>query len=266
MPVKFRASSVGNLMVGGNEPTEKQKERLRYLQVRTADPEQKPLTDKMESERLDLIKKRDAQFELGATSKSYVKSVWLAEEYGYDEPVLSNEMLKGIMCEDAALGVLTRQVPGAFRVKNEVRFSNECFTGTPDSILDDVIEDVKCSWTVKTFVDVDHPSAIYYAQLQVYMDLVGRDVARLVYVLVQTPHEIILEEQKRFYFRFNCDEEHPRYIECYNAVERMHDISKIPEEQRIKVYTIERNDVYLMKLRKRVALAREFYDTLSLKG
>ena len=266
MPVKFRASSAGNLLVGGNAITDNQRGRLQKLLDRHNDPNAKPLTPKMLTDLDELIAKRDADFEFGETALSYIRECWLRREYGYDEPVFTNEILKGLLCEDEAIGVLTRQVPGPFRVKNEEHWENDWFTGTPDVVLDDAIEDVKCSWTIKTFSDVEHPSAIYYAQGQVYMDLTGRDTFRLCHVLLPTPEQIVLEEQKRFYYRFNCDEENPHYIDCYNRLALMHDVSRIPESERIKVLEFHRKDAYLMKLRKRVEQARKVYDTLTLKG
>jgi hypothetical protein len=264
-PVKFRASSVGNLLVGGNSITDKQKARLQELLDRQNDPAAKPLTDKMAEELADLTAKRDQQFEFGATALSYIRDCWLRDKYGYDEPVLTNERLKGLVCEDEAIGVVERQLGGPWRVKNQTQYENDWFTGTPDIVLDDAVEDVKCSWTLKTFFDVQHPSALYYAQLQVYMDLVGVNTARLCHVLVDTQEEITLEEQKRYYFRFNCDESNPHYLECCRKVDAMHNGSRlVPEEQRIKVFAIERNDTYLMKLRKRVEQARGIYESLIL--
>lgn len=264
--IKFRASSVGALLVGGNQITDVQKKRLQELLDRQNDPDAKPLTGKMLIDLEELIAKRDAPFEFGATAMTYIRDCWLRNEYGYDEPLCTNEMLKGIACEDDAIGVVTRQVDGPFRFKNEDAFSNDWFTGTPDVITDDAVEDVKCSWTLKTYCDVEHPSAIYYAQGQVYMDLTGRDTFRLCYVLLPTPEQIVQEEQKRYYFRFDCDEENPHYIDAYNRLTRMHDVSQIPEDQRIKVFEFHREDMYLAKLRKRVELANKVYESLTLKG
>jgi hypothetical protein len=220
----------------------------------------------MQEELTELIAKRDAGFEFGATALSYIREVWLRNEYGYDEPIMTNELLKGLLCEDEAIGVVTRQVPGPFRIKNMDSWENDWFTGTPDIVLDDVVEDVKCSWTLRTFVDVQHPSALYYAQGQVYMDLTGRDTFRLCHVLLPTPEQILMEEQKRFYFRFNCDDDDPQYVDCYEKLARMHDVSRIPERDRIKVFEFKREDVYLMKLRKRVEQAQAVYHSLTLKG
>uniref|UniRef100_A0A6M3L7R3 YqaJ viral recombinase domain-containing protein n=1 Tax=viral metagenome TaxID=1070528 RepID=A0A6M3L7R3_9ZZZZ len=247
--------------------TDRQKERLAELLARQNDADAKPLTAKMKTEVEALVASRDAQFAFGATALSYIRDCWLRNEYGYDEPVMTNEMLKGLLCEEEAIGVLSRQVEGEFRVKNEQTWENAWFVGTPDVVGADVVEDVKCSWTLRTFMEVQHPSALYFAQGQVYMDLTGRDKFRLCHVLVATPLEIVMEEQKRFYFRFNCDESNHHYLECVRKVESMHAASGLlPEEDRIKVFEFERNDIYLMKLRKRVEQARVVYRTLTLRG
>lgn len=267
MPVKFRASSVGNLLTGGNAITEKQLQRLAELEQRKWDEFAKPLTAKMEEELADLIAKRDAPFQFGATAMSYIRDTWLKNTFGYDEPVVTNEILKGLMCEDQAIEVLTRQIPGYFRLKNEETFEDEHFTGTPDVVEKVFVEDIKCSWSLKTFVEVRTIDPLYYAQGQVYMALTDREWFRLAHILVDTPDEIVLEEQKRFYFRFNCDENNPHYIEASRKVEAMHYASRIiPESQRIKMFEFHRNDAYINTLRERVEQAREVYDSLTLES
>lgn len=267
MSLKFRASSVGNLMVGGNAITEKQVVRLDELLARRDDTNAKPLTDKMQEELDDLLRKRYGEFEFGSTAKSYIQECWLRNNFGYEEPLVTNEMLKGIMCEEEAIDVLSRQLDGGFRVKNDVHFTDQHFTGTPDIIIEPVIEDIKCSWTLRTFVEANSFSPLYYAQGQVYLALTGCSVFRLVYVLLETPFELIEEEKKRYYFRFNCNEENPYYLEAVRKVEAMHRAARfIPEEKRVKVFTFPRDDEYLDKLRMRVEKARDVYDSLTLFG
>lgn len=265
--VKFRASAVGNLLVGGNAITEKQLARLKELEDRHTTPSAKPLTDKMQEELDELIAKRDGEFVFGATAMSYISSVWLKNEFNYEEPVVTPEMLKGLLCEDEAIGVLSRQLPGGFRVKNEDTFEDDWFTGTPDVIEDDVVNDLKCPWSLRTFVEAQKPDPLYYAQGQVYMALTNRKRFRVVYVLVPTPFELVEEERKRFYFKFNCDESNPAYLKAVEQVDAMHNaVSLIPEEKRIKVFEFERNEQYLETLRLRVEQARKVYESLSLGG
>lgn len=266
--VKFRASSVGQLMVGGNAITEKQLARLKELEARKNDTNAKPLTATMQAELDDLIEKRDGEFKFGSTAKNYIRDCWLRNTYGYDEPVVTNEILKGLLCEEAAIDVLSRQVVGNFRVKNEDIFEDDHFTGTPDIILDDEwVEDIKCSWSLRTFFETEKPDPLYYAQGQVYMALTGRSMFRVAHILVDTPHEIVEEEKKRFYFRFNCDEENPHYKKAIAQVERMHTASTlVPECLRIKCFTFPRNDGFIDTLRSRVEIARKIYATLTLIG
>jgi hypothetical protein len=263
--VKFRASSVGNLLVGGNAITDKQLARLEELQSRRDNPDAKPLTANMQQELEELIAKRDAEFEFGATAMSYIRDCWMRNTFGYDEPLVSNEILKGLMCEDEIIGIMTRHLHGGFRVKNDEWFEDEHFTGTPDVVLDDVIEDAKCSWTLRTFVETRRPDPLYYAQGQVYMALTGRKLFRLAHVLVDTPHDLVEEEKKRLYFRFNCDEDNPHYKELVAKVDSMHCIArKIPEHQRIKVFEFAYNPDYIATLRQRVEQARVVYASMSL--
>lgn len=265
--IKFRASSVGNLLVGGNAITSKQLARLEELEARSTTPSAKPLTANMQQELEELWLKRDGEFVFGATAMSYIRSVWLRNEFNYEEPIVSHEMIKGIQCEDEAIGVLSRQVPGGFRVKNEDSFADDWFTGTPDVILDEVVEDTKVSWTLRTFVETQKPDPIYYAQGQVYMALTGRQRFRVVYVLVPTPFEIVEEEKKRFFFKFNCDEQNPHYLKAIEQVDAMHNaVNLISESQRIRVFEFDRNEQYLETLRLRVEQARKVYDSLTLEG
>lgn len=266
--VKFRASSAGQLMVGGNAITEKQLARLKELEARKNDASAKPLTATMQAELDELVEKRDGEFKFGSTAKNYIRDCWLRNTYGYDEPVVTNEILKGLLCEEAAIDVLSRQVIGKFRVKNEDTFEDDHFTGTPDIILDDEwVEDIKCSWSLRTFFETEKPDPLYYAQGQVYMALTGRSMFRVAHILVDTPHEIVEEEKKRFYFRFNCDEENPHYKKAIAQIERMHSASTlVPEYQRIKCFTFQRNDDFIDTLRSRVEIARKIYVTLTLIG
>jgi hypothetical protein len=265
--VKFKASAVGNLLVGGNAITEKQLAKLDELQARKDNPEAKPLTANMQAELDELILKRDGDFEFGSTAMSYIREVWMRNTFGYDEPLVSNEILKGLMVEDEVIGVMTRRINGGFRTKNDEQFENEYFTGTPDVIIPGVVEDAKSSWTLRTFIETRRPDPLYYAQGQVYMDLTGCEKFRLCHVLVDTPKELVDEEKKRLYFRFNCDEENPIYQELIKKVDAMHMIShKIPESDRIKVFEFPINHSYLDDLRLRVKQARVVYASLTLSN
>jgi len=275
--ITFRASAIGSLMVGGNRITDKQLAELDALQLRKEQAASetlidgklvKPLTYNMEKKLTELIAKRDAPFEFGESSKRFIEKEWLRKEYGYDEPLVTKEMLKGHLCEQDSIGLVAKLYPSKqFRAKNKKRQRNDWFSGHCDIDLDseDIIEDVKTSWDIRTFFETRSFPELYYAQGQVYMDLYGRSKFRLHYCLVDTPEELILEEEKRFWFKFGCDDQNPNYIECSEKIRRNHKVDGVvPIEQRIKTFEFERDEEYLTELKKRVELARIYYQSLTL--
>ena len=146
--IKFRASSVGNLLVGGNQFTEKNFIILVSFFCRKHTEGKLEITDSLESEiytlsreynknrfkpldididwimnvlesstkrkltpnqnetLLELLKKIKEPFEFGETAKSYIQKEWLRREMGFDEPVFSKEMLKGLRCEQDSFDLL----------------------------------------------------------------------------------------------------------------------------------------------------------------
>lgn len=266
--LKIRASKAGLLMTDapGVGLTENQAQRLEELLSRKKNPLGKPLTANMEKDLASLIEKRDAPFELSQTAKSYIVSLWLRLEYGYQEPVVTNELLKGNLCEQDSIELVSDLIPASqFRVKNREHYEDEYFTGTPDVILnkDGVIEDLKSSWTLRTFFE-SKPDKLYEGQAQVYMHLTGIPQYRLIYALVDTPDEIIIQEMKRYYFKFGRDEGNPEYERICNQLEAMHKVGHIPAEDRIKVFNYHYDPAYIEELIFRVKEARKFYGTLTL--
>lgn len=360
LPIYFRAHSAGNLLVGGNEPTEVQirdrddlqrrKEEAKAEEARVLDvemdlnveleeleeelkdaekelsalkepkpserdkdaviekteevkrwkeeirnkkkeitankPAVKPLTEKMEETLAELNAKISAPFEFGKTTLGYIRKTRRRNEYGFDEPVASKEMIKGNLCEQDAIDLVSKVIKDPrFRRKNPHNFRDldGYFTGTPDVILwgqpgydpedpneqpipelEAVVEDVKTSWNLRTFDEVENPPEHYVTQAQVYMYLTGIRVYRLIYCLVDTPWELIEEEKKKFFFKYGGDES-PEYKEAAYKLELVHRVSdKIPVEDRIKVFQFEYDEEYIQKLKERVDLAREVYGTLKL--
>jgi len=246
--------------------TDNQAKRLGELLFRKESPIGKPLTANMDKELAKLIERRDAPFELSQTAKSYIVSLWLRLEYDYREPVITKELLKGNLCEQDSIELVTDLIPAQeFRVKNRDHFEDDYFTGTPDVILkkDNVIEDLKSSWTIKTFFESE-PDKLYEGQAQVYMHLTGIHNYRLIYALVDTPDEIVLQEMKRFFYKLGQDENNPEYERICNDLEAMHKVSHIPAKDRMKTYAYTYNPEYMKELIFRVKEARKFYKTLTL--
>lgn len=203
---------------------------------------------------------------LSVGAKTYVRECWLRDTYGYSEPLVTPEILKGLLCEQDSIGLIQRIIPvNEFRIKNKQRFENDYFSGLPDIVLNSVgiVEDAKTCWTLKTFSNVDL-SKIHKAQGHAYMDLTGLKKCRFIYTLVNTPEILVVNEQQRFYHKFNGDTENPYYVECVEKIKRMHKVDHIPEKYRVKIFDVPLDENYLNELKRRVDLARDYYKSLTL--
>ena len=264
--LKIRASAAGHLMSGGNGITDKQLAQLNEYQARK-DGQGKPLTAKMEDDLKELIAKRDAQPELGQTAKSYIEKLWLKIKYGYDEPVVTDELLKGDSCEQEGMDLVSVLYTGEFREKNEQMFWDDFFTGTPDTLLKfepDVVEDTKSVWTVKTFFDKVGLEPIYEAQGQVYMHLTGRRKFRVNYCLMNTPIELVEREQRRFLWKYGGNEFDKRYIMAAEKIAKNHNVDHIPLHERVKTFEFDYDPAFIAELQEKVKLARVYFDSLKL--
>ena len=150
---------------------------------------------------------------LSEGAKTFVEEVWLQKNHNYRDVVVTDQMIKGNEGEQDAMDLILKvRKDGIFRdkYKGEQLF-NKFVTGNPDIVIPKikVVEDTKCSFTIKTFMNSEMTS-IYEWQLRSYISLlrdngIDVDTARLIYCLVQTPQRIIEEEKKRYYFKFGCD-------------------------------------------------------------
>jgi len=201
--------------------------------------------------------------DLSETAKTFLHELWLRENYGYYNEVITDEMFKGILVESDSIGLAQKVLGGEFRLKNKNLFTNSKLKGTPDIILSDAIEDVKTSFTVKTFHDAEMTTN-YFWQGVSYCLLTNRNKFRLIYALVDTPDEIVTELKKRVWFKFNCQEDHPDYIRISMQIEKNHKFGHIPEADRIKVFEFDMLPEYETKLYNRIEKAREYYKTIKL--
>lgn len=259
----FRASSVGKLLNENAGITERQLNQISMLKAKS---KTKPLTTLQAKLLSDLEAKRDAPPSLSIGAKTYIEECWLRNKYGYDMPVVVPQLLKGLMNEQDGMELLQKLFPvGEYRKKNTKNLSDEFFTGTPDIILQKspYIEDIKLPFTLKQFYKVE-PIKIYRIQVQVYMHLAEKEKARIHYLLVNTQAELVLEEIKRFFFKYGCDDDNPHYLEAEEKIEKMHDFRGIPEHQRIKTFEYDYDPELIKELQVMIELARDYYETLTL--
>jgi hypothetical protein len=212
----------------------------------------------------DLMTESRTKGQLSETAKSFIIDTYLLNEYGYNEPVSTIPMRKGVMMEAEALKLIDSVLKDKqLRITSQkraeadmvVKYENEYLIGTPDVVLYDTIEDIKISDSIGTFIKSDL-KPVYYWQLQAYMKLTGRKKARLIYCLLPDPVEIMEAKIRKLSYQFDTAEE----IVCRNNEA----ILKIPTDKRIKVYEFDFNAADIERLYSRIEQAREYYEELKL--
>ena len=208
-------------------------------------------------------KKAKENNELSQTAKSYIEEVWLEKNYGYREILYTPELLKGNLCQQDSFELVQKVLGGEFRVENKDNLQNYYITGRPDIILKDTVEDTKTCYTIKGFFNAEM-SDLYYYQGLCYMKLTGRKHFRLIFCLVNTPAFMILEQQKKYFFMFNCDEENPDYIKASKQLEINHNFDNIPPENRLKIFNFDFIESEYSQVEEKCIKANEYYSTLKL--
>jgi hypothetical protein len=223
-------------------------------------------------------RKKDELF--GDTAMKIIQKNVLFHKFGIEEPrVMTKEMDKGIFNEAQNLELAAR-VYGWLDVDSKEikkRYVNEYFIGEPDHCKSKLV-DIKSSFSSMTFPWFGNPeNKSYEYQLQAYMDLTGHNEAELVYVLSNHPEHIVRNEIKRltyYYadrpFEFNNIES----IEdlwtlaeekATEIVNRESMVDFIPEEKRVRKFTIKRNNQLIDEMHQRVIDARKIFDNLMNK-
>ena len=199
---------------------------------------------------------------LSQTTKSYIKELVLEHKYGIRKEINSRYLDKGNMVENESIELTEKVLDLDLIVKNESYFENDFICGTPDIIMGDTIIDVKSSWSAHTFpffLDEELPNKDYYYQLQGYMALTGATKGMVVYCLINTPEEIVLDEIRRTsWSRHELDVTEETEAE----VRQQHEFDHIPEVNRVKAYHIERNEDVIQAIYDRVNECKIYYNRL----
>ena len=233
--LKIRASSLGRLMSNDKDTsiTDKQLVTLNGLLAKIK------LTEKQAELRDVLLLKRDAKPQLSAGAKSYINELFMYKEFGVRQEINSKYIDKGNEVEELAIEIAGIELGYEGLVKNEDYFENDYIIGTPDVVNDEVLIDVKSSWSASTFpfFDTTLKNNIYLWQLKAYMYLTGHTESYLCYCLVPTPEDLILDEMRRVSWKRG--ELGEVSIETEVNVRSYFDLSKIPTEKRVKAFKVE---------------------------
>ena len=254
----IRASSLGRLMSNDKDTsiTDKQLTTLNGLLAKIK------LTEKQAELRDALILKRDAKPQLSAGAKSYVNELFMYTEFGIRQEISSKYIDKGNEVEELAIEIAGIQLGFDGLLKNEDFFKNDFIMGTPDVVNDEVLIDVKSSWSASTFpfFDTTLKNKLYEWQLKAYMYLTGHTESYLCYCLVPTPEKLILDEMRRVSWKRGEGAEVS--IETELDTRAYFDLGKIPTEKRVKTFKVVLTDEDIEQIKEKVTLAREYYSEL----
>lgn len=236
--VKFRASSWGSLMTP---------------------PKSKEAKDKGE---------------LSETCKTELIKIYNQVKYGRRKDITTKQMGKGTQVEPESIAMYSRVVNKYYQ-KNETKLQNEWFTGHPDLFLGhdiyhaEEVDDIKSRWDLDTFnpkLIEDEPSTSEKLQLQVYFSLTGATSGAIVNTLVSAPPNIVESEKRKLLFSMNVATEFaPEYLEAAAELEFNMIFDDIPEEERVIIQKVERDDELIQKMKDKVPVMRQWLKNLDEK-
>lgn len=258
--LKIRASSLGRIMTSDKNTTitPKQLETLNGLLAKIK------LTEKQAELRDTLELKRDAKEELSAGAKTYVRELALYNKFGIRQEINSRYLDKGNLQEQLSIELAETLLDCGALFKNDEYFNNDYVQGTPDVITDEVVIDVKTSWSKATYFkhyfNEELENKIYEWQLKAYMWLTGRQVSYLCYCLVPTPEMLIEDEIRRVSWKKG--EGAAVSEETEQEVREFLSVDSVPVWNRVKSFKVELTGEDIKKMKEKVELAKEYYKSI----
>lgn len=195
---------------------------------------------------------------IGKTGETFLKKWYLEQKYNRKKEFWANQIEKGLRVEPIGIEMLSKY-EGIEMYKNDEWFSNDFLNGTPDVIYNEKIVDIKSSWDIFSFpwFEKELPNKDYYWQLQGYMSLTGHSKAAIAYCLIDTPQPIIALELKKLYYQSGGVSEYWT-PESNDSLAENYKFNDIPEEDRIKIFEVERDEAAIKLIEERVKICREF--------
>ena len=273
--LKIRASYTGYLMTDPRGKSNRAKydeavEKLASKQKRLdgLGPKAEVSRDKLTKIEIPALEELIKQLEpvkdevlLSETAKDLLIRMYWENEHGIKKEFTSKYFDKGNDAEDVSIELAQRVNGWDPQAHNNEGYENEYITGTPDLIYNELVPDIKTSWTALSFplFEKELPNELYYWQIQSYLALTGREMGVVSYCLVDTPELLVMDEIYK-YARINGLIETPAEAEL--EIRHAHNYSRLPEAMRVKNFYIERDNEAIDRLYKRVEEARKFYEGL----
>ena len=175
---------------------------------------------------------------LSETAKAEIRRIAKEDFFGYESNITTKPMIKGTDWEQDGIDLLNN-VRFTKYTKNKLRVENEYMSGCCDILLDDLIIDIKSSWSLETFpaTPSEGESSDYEWQGRAYMWLYDRPEFELIYTMYNTPDELLTEWDNL----------------------SIHRVDHIPSHHRITVITYQRDEQYEDLIRERLIHCNEYY-------
>lgn len=177
---------------------------------------------------------------LSQTAKSYIIQKAKEDFFEYRSEINSKYITKGLAQEQDSINLLNLVRLEDYK-KYEHRAENEWLTGSCDIITENLIIDIKTSWSLETFPATTYELkdiSDYEWQGRAYMWLYDRPRFELCYVMVSTAPELLGEYENG----------------------ALHYVEHIAPEKRITSITFERDKEIEIQMAERLILATEFYN------
>ena len=176
---------------------------------------------------------------LGQTAKSYIIQKAKEDFFEYKTELTNKYVMKGIHQEQDSIDLLNAVRFESYK-KYEHRAENEWLTGSCDIITEDLIIDVKTSWSLETFPATSYELkdlSEYEWQGRAYMWLYDRPRFELCYVMVSTADDILSD---------------------YDSY-AIHKVDHIDPAKRITSIRFERDKELEIQMAEKLIAATEFY-------
>ena len=175
---------------------------------------------------------------LSETAKSEIRRIAKQDFYGFNTELRTKPMIKGTEWEQEGINLLNT-VRFTSYTKNEERVTNEQMSGCCDIITDNLIIDIKSSWSLETVpaTPSEAESSDYEWQGRAYMWLYDRPSFELIYTMYTTPDELLTEWDNM----------------------SIHRVDHIPSHHRVTVVRYERDALYEEQIIERLRYCSEYY-------
>lgn len=195
---------------------------------------------------------------MGETAKSYVKEWFVSELTGKTKDIRSKYLDRGNAMESAAIERVAKHY-GVQLQKNDLQLENEYFTGTFDCSTIERVIDTKVPFDAFTFPFFESElDPMYYAQMQIYMNITGLRKASVCYCLENGSEEQI--ERLSWQIAKDAGKDEPD-INDWNEADAQLNYDHLSDHLRIKVFEVEYNETFIAEAQQRVLDARKYIET-----